>query len=436
MKNYKKNLKTLKLAKKNIPGINMLLSKNPNYILPDHWPTYYSRAKYNNVWDLDGNKYLDMFFGVGTNTLGYANSDIDNEVIQCIKNSNMSSLNCMEEVELSERLIKMHPWSGGVKFARTGGEANAISIRIARAFTGKDKIAVCGYHGWHDWYLANNISNQKNLDKHLIKGINANGVPRKLKDTVFTFNYNDFDSLIKITKNNDLAAIKMEVERNFRPNNDFLHKIRKLCDQKKILLIFDECTSGFRETYGGLHLKYKINPDICTLGKTISNGYALTAVLGKKKVMNIANELFISSTFWTERIGYVAALKTLETMKKIKSWKIISNKGKIIKSIWEEVSNKYSVDISISGIDAIPSFIFNYKNHNLLKTFLTKEMLKKNILATNTIYISTSHDEKSILKYKKELSLIFLHLENIIYTKNYSKLNINKIARSTFSRLN
>jgi glutamate-1-semialdehyde 2,1-aminomutase len=196
------------------------------------------------------------------------------------------------------------------KFARSGGEANAIAIRIARAASGKDKVAICGYHGWHDWYLATNHNQSDGLSGHLLPGLNPEGVPKNLKDTVFPFHYNDIEELQQLILNQDIGVIKMEVVRNFGPENDFLKKVREIATKNNIVLVFDECTSGFRETYGGIYLKYGVEPDVAMFGKTIGNGYALTAVVGRREVMEAAQKTFISSTFWTERIGPTAALKT------------------------------------------------------------------------------------------------------------------------------
>ena len=191
--------KLWKRAKKIIPGGNMLLSKRSEMFLPDLWPSYFSKAKGCHVWDLDGNKLIDMsIMGIGTNILGYGNSEVDKSVREVINNGNMSTLNCPEEVYLSERLIELHPWSDMVRLARTGGEANAIAIRIARAASGKDKIAFCGYHGWHDWYLSSNHNESNNLDNHLLPGLEPKGVPKALKESAFPFNYNRFDRISKI----------------------------------------------------------------------------------------------------------------------------------------------------------------------------------------------------------------------------------------------
>ena len=251
--------KLWKRAKHIIPGGNMLLSKRAEMFLPDLWPAYFSKAKGCKVWDLDGRQYIDMsLMGIGTNTLGYGHPEVDEAVRKTIDAGNMSTLNCPEEVYLAERLVELHSWADMVRFARSGGEANAIGIRIARAASGKDKVAFCGYHGWHDWYLAANLGGKKNLAGHLLPGLEPNGVPSNLRDTVFPFAYNRFDELEALVKTHDIGVIMMEVSRNEGPQDGFLEKVRKLATSRGIVLIFDECTSGFRQTFGGLHKLYGV----------------------------------------------------------------------------------------------------------------------------------------------------------------------------------
>ena len=325
-----------KRAKAVIPGGNMLLSKRAEQFLPEKWPSYFKRASGCEVWDLDDNRFIDVsIMGIGTNILGYGNSEVDEVVAQVVSQGNVSSFNCSEEVHLAEKLVSMHPWSDMVKFARSGGEANAVAIRIARAASGKDGVAICGYHGWHDWYLAANLADVGGLDGHLMPGLETAGVPKNLKSTVFPFTYNNYAELEAIIDNENIGVIKMEVSRSEPPKDQFLQKVRELANRKNIVLIFDECTSGFRETFGGLHKKYGVEPDIAVFGKAIGNGYALTAVLGKREIMEYSQASFISSTFWTERIGPAAALKTLEVMESVESWNEITTTGRNIKARWE-----------------------------------------------------------------------------------------------------
>ena len=381
-----------------IPGGTMLFSKNPDLFLPGSWPAYYHKSKGSYIWDLEKKKYLDMsFMGVGTNILGYANPKVDDEVKKVIKNGNMTTLNSTEEVLLGEKLIEMHPWSKKVRFTRTGGEAATVAIRAARAATKKDKIAICGYHGWHDWYLSSNLNNTKSLDNHLMKNLKISGVPKNMKNLTYSFEQNNFKQLSDILKKHDLAAVVMEVARNNKVSYNFLEKVRNITKKNNTLLIFDECTSGFRETFGGIHLNYKTKPDMCILGKALGNGYAINAVLGNEYSMHNFNNTFISSTFWTERIGSVAALATLKEMERIKSWEIISDLGKKIKKTWLRIAKRNKIDISIYGVDALPRFDFNNIKKNYLKTFLTQEFLKKKILASNVIYLCVNHDNAKIL---------------------------------------
>ncbi len=424
-------------AKNVIPGGTMLLSKKPEIFLPEHWPAYFSKSKGCEVWDLDDKKYIDMsIMGIGTNTLGYGNEEVDDAVKKVINKGNMSTLNCPEEVYLAERLIDLHPWADMARFARSGGEANSIAIRIARAAIGKEKIAICGYHGWHDWYLSANIGNSQNLDDHLLPGLNSKGVPRGLKGTVIPFKYNDIESLKNVLKNNDIGIIKMEVSRSFGPKKGFLESVRKLASKENIILIFDECTSGFRETFGGLHKKYSIEPDMIMLGKTLGNGYAITAVLGKRRIMKFAESSFISSTFWTERIGPTAALKTLEVMEKKRSWKIITKQGKKLQKLLLSIAKKYKIPLEISGIPALINFKILSKNWLKYKTYISQEMLKKGYLASNAIYVCTEHTDVIIEDYIKAIEPIFKTIQQCENDRDINKLLKSEVCHSGFKRIN
>lgn len=425
-------------AKSLIPGGTMLLSKRPEMFLPDNWPSYFSKSKGNKVWDLDGNQFTDMsIMGIGTNTLGYGHDEVDEAVMKTVLNGNMSTLNCPEEVYLAEKLIEMNPWADMVRFARSGGEANAIAIRIARAASGKDKVAICGYHGWHDWYLSTNHNSGDGLSGHLLPGLEPAGVPKNLKDSVFPFHYNNIEELETIVATQDIGVIKMEVVRNFGPEDNFLQKVRDLATQKNIVLIFDECTSGFRETFGGIYKKYGVEPDMAMYGKTIGNGYALTAVVGKKSVMEAAQKTFISSTFWTERIGPTAALKTLEVMERIKSWEIITAKGKQMQEGWQKLANENNLSITISGIPSLTTYAFNSDNALLFKTFITQEMLKKGFLASTNFYASIAHEDVDFEQYFSELDTVYKKIkEHENGTLDIHSLLEGPICHSGFKRLN
>ena len=424
-------------AKKIIPGGNMLLSKRPEMFLPDQWPSYFSKAQGCTIWDLDGLEYTDMsYMGVGTNILGYGHPEVDKAVQDTIKSGNMSTLNAPEEVYLAEKLIELHPWSGMARFARTGGEANAIAVRIGRAASGKDKIAVCGYHGWHDWYLSANLGSKENLEGHLLPGLEPNGVPKNLRETIYPFKYNNYEEIEKLVNEHDIGVIKMEVERSQQPTNDFLQKVRKLANKNGIVLIFDECTSGFRECFGGLHKKYKVNPDLAVFGKALGNGYAITSIIGRREVMEAAQSSFISSTFWTERIGSSAALKTLEIMERERSWEQITASGFKIRQKWDKLASNHSLNIQLSGIPALSSFSFNSKNSLKYKTLITQEMLKKGFLAGNAIYTCIEHQDKIIDDYCEKLDPIFKLIKECEDGRSIDELISGPVCHDGFKRLN
>ncbi len=350
----------------------------------------------------------------------------------------MSTLNCSEEVHLAERLLDINRWADMVRLARTGGEANAIAIRIARAATSKSKVAICGYHGWHDWYLSANLMSDDSLGGHHLDGFYTSGVPKELEGTTIPFKYNNFEELKNIVSDHDIGTIKMEVMRNEEPKDDFLRKVRNLATEKNIVLIFDECTSGFRETFGGLHIKYEVQPDIAMYGKAMGNGYAITAVVGKEEIMNSCQDTFISSTFWTERAGPVAALKTLDIMERDKSWEYICTQGEYISKCWREIADKNNLKIKIFGLPCITKYNLKTNNEFLkYKTFITQEMLKKGFLATNSVYVSMLHDKNIIDEYIENLDHIF----SLIQKCENEELSIDDLlegdlCHNKFTRLN
>lgn len=429
--------KLWKRAKQIIPGGNMLLSKRAEMFLPDQWPAYFSKAKGCKVWDLDGNEYIDMsIMGIGTNILGYGHQEVDDAVRKTIDAGNMSTFNCPEEVYLAEKLIELHPWAHMARLARSGGEANAVAIRIARAASGKDKVAICGYHGWHDWYLSANLGDDKNLAGHLLPGLEPNGVPQNLRGTVFPFNYNNYAELEALVNAQDIGVIKMEVVRNMGPEDNFLHKVRKLATERGIVLIFDECTSGFRETFGGLHKKYGVEPDMAMFGKALGNGYGITATIGKREVMEAAQTTFISSTFWTERIGPTAALKTLEVMERVKSWDVITHTGLGIRQGWQKLADKHGLKISHWGLPALTGFTFQSENALAYKTLITQEMLAKGYLAGNSVYVCTEHTPEIIAGFFEELEPIFALIKECEEGRDVMGLLKGPVCHGGFKRLN
>ena len=424
-------------AKRVIPGGNMLLSKRAEMFLPEQWPAYFSRAKGCRVWDLDGRELIDMsIMGIGTNLLGYGHPEVDAAVAGTVAAGNMSTLNCPEEVWLAERLIGLHPWAEMARFARSGGEANAIAIRIARAATGRDTVAICGYHGWHDWYLATNLQNDSGLEEHLLPGLEPNGVPNALAGSVQPFSFNRLDQLENIAANHELAAVKMEVQRTSPPAPGFLEGVRELCTRRGIVLIFDECTSGFRETFGGLHLKYGVEPDMAMFGKALGNGYAITATIGRRAVMEAAQSTFISSTFWTERIGPTAALKTLEVMERERSWERITATGLELRRRWQELADIHGLRISHNGLPALTGFAIQSPKALEYKTLITQEMLKRGYLAGTSCYTCLEHSPDVVEHYAEALNEVFALIAECEAGRSIEELLDGPVCHGGFKRLN
>lgn len=418
-----------KKANQLIAGGNSLYSKKPNFYLPNKWPTYFNKARDCYIWDLDNNKYLDMTtMGIGTNVCGYSNKFIDKEIKKIISKGTMTSLNCPEEVFLAKELLSIDKWASQVKFARSGGEANTIALRLARAYTNTEKVAYCGYHGWHDWYLASNINNRSPIFKH-------KGVPKSLKNTAYPFKYNSINQLKDLLIKKKIRIIFMEVVRNEMPKNNFLKEVRKIADKTNSVLIFDECTSGFRVGLGGIYKKFNIVPDVIVYGKSLGNGYPINAVLGKKKIMQNEKNTFISSTFWSDRIGPVAALATLKLMKKKNFFETIVENGKYIKKKWRELAKKNKLKIKVYGLDTLPRYEIISKNWELYRFFITQEFLKKNILATSLIYLSKIHTKRQINHYLNVLDEVFKKISEFEKNKFAPNLVEDK-ALPQFKRLN
>jgi len=423
-------------AKELIPGGSMLLSKRSEMYLPQGWPAYFDRTQGCSIWDLDGREFKDLsLMGVGTNILGYSNPEVDNAVMETVRKGNLSTLNAPEEIYLAEKLIELHPWADMVRYARSGGEICAIAVRIARAATGKDKVAFCGYHGWHDWYLAANLGENDSLDGHLLPGLDPNGVPRALAGTSIPFQFNDLEALTNILRNDpEVGAIYMEVQRSDPPAPGFLEGVRALATKYNAVLIFDECTSGFRRTLGGMHLHYGVEPDLATFGKTLGNGYAITAVIGRESVMQAAQKTFISSTFWTERIGPTAALATLKVMEETNAPQRVHEIGIQVQQRWVELGTAHGLVVTPGGLPALANFSIDNYDPLAVKTYITQAMLDHGYLASNSMYTSIAHTPEVLDQYFEALGTVFAQITRSS-DPNLGELLPQGSAQAGFKRL-
>lgn len=243
----------------------------------------------------------------------------------------------------------------------------------------KSKVAFCGYHGWHDWYLSANLGDSSNLDGQLLPGLDPLGVPRELRETSIPFNYNNLSELESIINKypNDIGVIIMEPQRDIAPAPGFLEGVRKMATKIGAILIFDEVTSGFRMNLGGIHLTMGVDPDIAVFGKALGNGYPIAAIVGKRSVMDYAQSTFISSTFWTERIGFTAALATIKKMEENDVQHHLIKYGKLINDGWKNLAHNYGLEIEISGIPPLTHITFKADNPMAVQTLYTQEMLDR-----------------------------------------------------------
>jgi len=425
-------------AKTLIPGGTQLLSKRPELHLPENWPSYYSRAVGAEVWDLDGNRFLDMgFSGIGSTVLGFADPDVNAAVHRAIDAGTMCTLNCPEEVELAELLISIHPWAQMVRYARGGGEAMSVAIRIARAHTGRDKVAFCGYHGWHDWYLSANLADDDVLDGHLLPGLEPKGVPRGLQGTMLPFRYNKIEELEKIIAEHgsELAAITMEPMREHGPEDEFLQKVRTLATRAGAVLIFDEVTSGFRMVCGGIHLTLGVDPDIAVFAKALGNGFPCAAIIGRGAVMESAQKTFISSTYWTERIGPTAALATVRKFQKWKVHEHLIHMGTLVQEGWKRAAEKAGLDLEIDGIPPLSHFIIKSAFGEAPRTLYTQLMLPKGFLALNKFYATFAHSQENVEQYLAATEEVFVVVARAIAQNKVFEMLTGPVAHASFKRL-
>jgi len=401
---------------------------------PDIWPAYYSKAKGCRIWDLDGREYIDMsIMSVGACILGYADEEVDAAVIEALQKGVNSSLNCPEEVELAEALIELHPWFGMVRYARSGGEALSIAVRIARAKTKRDTVLFSGYHGWTDWYLAANLADESGLDGQLMPGLEPNGVPRGLLGTSKPFHFNDIDSLRETIrgKESEIAAIIIEPARGEDAPSEYLKTLREISSEIGAVLIYDEITSAFRMCPGGIHRRYGIYPDIAVFAKSMANGYAMSAILGTEKVMEAAQSTFVSSTNWTERIGPTAAIATLKKYQETHADKHIISIGNKTKKIWQDAASKTGLKIDITGLPTLAAFGFEHQKAIELNTRFVTEMLRRGILGFRQFKASFSHQDEELSTYSNALNEVFDILANL----QDDEITNTPIAHTGFHRL-
>ena len=366
-----------------IPGGNHLFSKTPLRYCPGKWPPYYLTAKGIDIEATDGKTYKDFsVMGAGNSVLGYGDPDVERAVGQAIVDGNVSTLNCIEEVELAEVMLKLNFGMDMVRFGRSGNDACQIALRIAQEYSGKKTFAICGYHGWEI------------------------GHPPQLHPDCVPFEYGDINGFIAALKYLP-GTVMMEPVRNKPCDPVFLEVIREYCDDLGIVLVFDEIASGFRCNLGGYHQLTNVKPDVALYGKAMGNGYAISAVVGTDEVMTAAKGTFISSMFWSERLGYAAGLATIDKMHRVNAQEKICRIGNVVKTIWCGASIEAGLPIEISGLDPLATFTFVDDEKQVKRTIFTQEMLKRGYLASNQFYASVCHTQGEIAPYHEAVTEVF-----------------------------
>ena len=426
-------------AKERMPGGAQLLSKRPEMFAPDCWPAYFREARDCEVWDLDGRHFYDMTHNaVGSCLLGYAHPDVTRAVQERVARGSMCTLNPPEEVELADRLCEIHPWAERVRLFRAGGEACAAAVRIARATTGRSAVALCGYHGWHDWYLAANLGDDDALRGHLLRGLDPAGVPRELRGTAFAFPYEDrvaFQQIID-AHGDRLAAVVMEPCRYRDPEPGFLAFVRDRAHTVGALLVYDEITIGWRRCYGGVHLQLGVTPDIAVFAKALGNGHPIGAVIGTADAMEGAHTSFISSTYWTESVGPVAALATLDAMRDTEVWAHADRIGRMVQDLWRDAGKRHGLSLTVPEAHAcLAHFGFDHEQANELRTLFTQRMLHRGFLAGVAFYATLAHTGDVVAQYGEAVDGVFAELAEALSEGSVTDRMEGPPAHQGFRRL-
>lgn len=424
-------------AKELIPGGAQLLSKRPEQFATGFWPGYHTKAKGCEVWDLDNKHYYDFTTnGIGACLLGFANDAVVEAVTKRVINGSMCSQNPIEEVELAERLCAIHPWAKKVRYARGGGEIASVAIRIARATTGRDVVAICGYHGWTDFYIAANLGSSTALDGQLLPGVLPAGVPSGLRNTTVAFNYENFDEFNEIIAQygDRLACVILETARGNDPCPGFMEHIRKETKRVGALMILDEITIGWRNCFGGYLNKLGIEPDMAIFGKALGNGHPMSAVIGTAEAMEGANKAFISSTYWTESVGPAAAIAAINEMERTRVWEKVWKTGEDVTAIWDRLGKKHNLPLHAGG--CFPTLThFNFTEYSMeLKTLFTILMLDHGFLGGTGFYPTLAHTPDIIEKYEAACDVVFAQIADVIKKGDVEKV-VTEVCEGDFKRL-
>lgn len=423
-----------------IPGGTQLVSRRPTRYAYGASPAFAVRGKGARIWDVDGHEYIDWVSGIGAIVLGYCDEVIDDAVREQLASGTVYSINHELEIELAEELVRTIPSAEMVRYAKCGGEACAIAVRIARGATGRDKILFCGYHGWHDWYLAANLSAEANLNSHLFPGIEPIGVPRALADTAIPFPYGDLDALARLLDQHrgQVAAVMMEPLRSAIPPEGYLTGVAQLARDHGAVLIFDEVTSGFRLRLGGVQEYVGVTPDMTVLAKAISNGYPMGAVVGRRAVMEPAARMFISSTYWSDTLGLRAALTTIRELRRRNVPEQLDRFGRELQRSLNAVAEETGLNVRCVGLPVHPALEFpdvDAATRSRLVTLYIQEMAKRGCHGYAAFYLNAAQGEAELAQTTDAARQVFTLMREALERNSLDQLLECPLSQDSFRRL-
>ena len=425
-------------AQRLFPYGTQLFSRRPELGAFGQAPIFLEGSKNAHFWDVDGNEFIDTAMGVGPVIPGYGYEKVDAAVKDQIDKGVLGSINNALEIETAQAIVDMVPCAEMVKFCKSGGEADGIAVRIARGYTGKEKVLFCGYHGWNDWYLSANLESASTLDQHLLPGLSSKGVPASLSGTCLPFEYNNLDQLSALLSENagEVACIIMEPTRFRQPDKGFLDGVRQLADEHRCLLIFDEVITGFRMSKGGAQEFFGVTPDLATFAKAIANDYPLAAVAGRREIMASQADNFISSTYWSDTVSLAAGLATLNEIRNEPVIETINKVGRTLVSSLKKMPQKHNLAVDVTGYGFDFTLIFDYGAHsNKIMTLFIQEMVAQGIY-TNSVfypcYTQTLADVEKILSAPDE---VFAFLKQGIEANRIEQLLKAPERQAGFRRL-
>jgi len=397
-------------ALKLIPAVTQTLAKGPQQNVKGIAPKYLVKGKGSHVWDADGNEFIDFNMGIGPLSLGYAYPKVDNSIAAQLKDGITFSLMHPLEVEVAELINSIVPNAESIRYSKTGADVTSAAVRVARAYTGKQKILCCGYHGWHDWYISV-------TDKNI-------GIPPAVNDLTFTINYNDIQS-VKDSIDSDIAAIILEPFVFEAPKENFLQELRKICDENGILLIFDEMWTGFRIALGGAQQYFNVNADLAVFSKAVANGMPISILTGKKEIMNVLDDkVFFYTTFGGEALSLAAAKATIEELRDKDVPAFLAKQGKKLKEGYNKIANELGMSYTnCIGYECRSLITFNPEAGNPLelKSLVQQEMIKRGILWGGFHNMSFSHSDEDVEYTLKAYKEVLPILKKAVDEKNVKK---------------